>query len=274
MIALPNLSTPNAEAEALTSRPYLSWSALSTYRSCPLKWHFKYVEGIREETVGANLVFGAALHAAIQTHYEALLSGDPPPALGELMAAYRNSWAERPEDRVLFGKEDIDNLEKMAVRMLRVFRGHPIASAAGAILGVEEELVGAAVPDCPDRLARLDLLTQTDVEVIVTDFKSSRSRWSQSDARDHAEQLLLYGELVRTLVPGKEVRLQFAVLTKAKAPALDVITVLADQQQIERTQRLAQRLWAAMQAGHVYPSRSPLNCPTCPFQRQCRAWGN
>ena len=34
---------PNKVAEALTSRDYISFSAISTYRQCPLKYYFKYV---------------------------------------------------------------------------------------------------------------------------------------------------------------------------------------------------------------------------------------
>src|SRR5205814_281710 len=59
--------------------------------------------------------------------------------------------------------------------------------------------------------------------------KTSRSRWSADQAEDSATQLLLYLELARLLVPEKEVRVQFTVLTKAKAPAVETYPVAADQ---------------------------------------------
>ena len=43
------------------------------------------------------------------------------------------------------------------------------------------------------------------------------------------------GPLARPLVPNKRLRLQFAVLTKAKQPAIDVHEVPANPQQIDRT---------------------------------------
>ena len=39
---------PNQVAERLTGRDYISWSAISTYQQCPLKWHFRYVLGLPE----------------------------------------------------------------------------------------------------------------------------------------------------------------------------------------------------------------------------------
>ena len=49
-------------------------------------------------------------------------------------------------------------------------------------------------------------------------LKTSRSDCNDFQAEDQSEQLLLYGDLSRRLVPGKKVRLQFAVVTKAKTP--------------------------------------------------------
>ncbi len=72
------------------------------------------------------------------------------------------------------------------------------------------------IDGCPDLLGRLDLLVETDDALVVTDLKTSRSRWSGEQVEDQSAQLLLYSELVSRLSPGKRVRLQFAVLTKTK----------------------------------------------------------
>ena len=42
-------------------RDYISFSAIRAYQACPLRYFFKYVEGLPEESVAATLVFGAAL---------------------------------------------------------------------------------------------------------------------------------------------------------------------------------------------------------------------
>jgi hypothetical protein len=55
-VATAVIPHPNEVALALTGRPYVSFSALNTFMTCPLRWYFRYVVGIPEETVSASLV--------------------------------------------------------------------------------------------------------------------------------------------------------------------------------------------------------------------------
>jgi len=128
------------------------------------------------------------------------------------------------------------------------------------------------VPGVPDLLARIDLLTMTDEALVVTDFKTARSRWSSDHADEAGEQLLLYGELARRLTPDKPVAARFVVLTKTKLPAVECYPVGLDPRRIERTRRVVARIWRAIEAGHFYPSPSPIACGSCPFCEPCRAW--
>ena len=43
--------TPNQIAERLTGRDYLSYSAISTYQRCPLRYFFVYVAGLISHNV-------------------------------------------------------------------------------------------------------------------------------------------------------------------------------------------------------------------------------
>jgi hypothetical protein len=69
---LPVISPPrpasknpaNVVARQLTGRDYISWTAISTFRSCPLKYWFRYVDGVPEESVSATLIFGTDIHTA------------------------------------------------------------------------------------------------------------------------------------------------------------------------------------------------------------------
>ena len=104
------------------------------------------------------------------------------------------------------------------------------------------------------------------------DLKTARSRWGPSQIDSSAEQLLLYSELAGRLVPGQKVRLQFAVITKAKGPTVEVHKVDVDPRRLNRTKRMVKKVWSAIQAGHFYPNPSPMNCPSCPYRSACRAW--
>jgi len=267
------LESPNVAALELTGRDYISYSAISTFQNCPLRYYFRYVAGLPEETVSASLVFGGAIHRAAEHHYNELMAGNPAPDLDTLLHEYQDAWRERDGAEILFGKkDDADTLGSLAERMLTTFQQSEYAVPAGRIIGVEEELREEVIPGCPDLLARIDLLTEDDDELVVTDLKTARSRWSQNQATDSAEQLLLYGDLAGRLCPDKHVRLQFLVITKTKQPTITAHPVAFDASRVERTKLVVEHVWQAIQAGTYYPAPSNMSCPTCPFREECRCW--
>jgi putative RecB family exonuclease len=267
------ISTPAAERPVSPPRrDYLSYSAVTTYQRCPLAFHFRYVAGLPEATVSSSLVFGGAVHRAFEHHFNELLAGAEPPSIDALLGEYDAAWQEYDANAVRFGKEQRDDLTSLAQRMLAAFQASSLARPEGMILGIEEELRGPIVPGCPDILGRLDLVVETIDELIVTDLKTARSRWSQAQFDESARQLLLYHDLARSLSPRKRLRLQFAVLTKAKQPAIGLHEVPANRQQIDRTKRIVERVWRAIEAESYFPTPSPMNCPSCPFRKPCRAW--
>lgn len=196
MIALASRS-PGEIAQSLTGRNYLSWSAISTYLKCPLRYRFRYLEGLPEEFLAANLVFGQAVHAALDAFYQHQLSTGHALGLEPLLAAYHDHWRTIDLGSVQFNKDDdLAGLGRLAERMLGAFVASDLARPEGRILGIEEELQAPVIDGVPDLLARLDLLVDASEELILRDFKTSRSRWSEADVAASAGQLLLYHELV------------------------------------------------------------------------------
>ena len=169
-----NATTPNQTAQRLTGRDYTSFSAISTYQSCPLRYKFRYLDGLPEPTVSSSLVFGGAIHRSIELHFNRLMAGASPPDLDMLLAEYQEAWRKHDDAQVVFGKDDNrDTLGRLADRMLRAFQASDLARPEGTIIGVEEELRGPVVPGCPDVLARIDLLIDTPAELVITDLKSA-----------------------------------------------------------------------------------------------------
>ncbi len=263
---------PTEVALTLTGRDYLSWSAVSTYLKCPLRYRFRYVDQLPEDFVSANLVFGQAIHAALDAFFQHQLATGHSLGIDPLLAVYHEAWSYADLDQVQFGSGDtLAVLGQLAQRMLTTFVASDMSRPAGHIVGIEEELRAPIIEGAPDLLARLDLLVDDGDALVLTDFKTSRGRWSEGDIEAASGQLLLYHELVSEFAD-HPVRLQFAVLTKTKVPQLDVHQVAPDPLAIARIRALVQNVWAAIQAGHFYPSPSAMNCPSCPFRNQCRAW--
>lgn len=254
-------------------RDYVSFSALSLYQRCSLRYFFRYVEQLPEGTTSSSLVFGRALHRAIEFHFRELLAGNDSPDLDVLLAEFNDGWDETPTEQISFPKKDTrDSLAHLADRVLTAFRASDIAKPRGHILGVEEELRGRVIDGAPELLARLDLLDECDGTLTITDFKTSKSAWSADQVTDAGEQLRLYALVAGQRFPGLPIRLAFVVFTKGKKVAIGRYEIALDAARVTRTKRIAQRVWRAISAGNFYPSPSPMNCGTCPYREPCRRW--
>lgn len=267
-------SHPNTTAEQIIGRDYLSFSAVSLYQRCPLAFKFRYIDGFPEETVSSSLAFGGSIHAALELWFREQMCGNDAPDHDTMLSEFWDSWRCKNEEATInFGKgEDVSAIGELADRVLATFRNSELAKPAGTILGVEEELREAVVPETPDILARIDLLVESDDALTVIDFKTARSRWSDGQAQDQGEQLLLYSELARQIAPGKELRLEFHVLSKTKKPVAERHPVYVDVQRIDRTKSVVQRVWRAIESGHFFPSPNPIACGSCPYREPCRRW--
>jgi putative RecB family exonuclease len=260
---------------AITSKTWdhLSHSAIQLYRTCPLRFFFRYVRGLPEKTVSANMVMGGAIHAALEAHYRELLCGRDPLTLDDLLAAFWEHWESQAGIEIRFNKgEDVNEVGRVAERILRAFQGSKLARPEGTIIGIEESVRGSVVPGVPELVARIDLILETASTIRVVDFKTARSSWGCEHLEDASDQLLLYHELLKPLAAGKPMQLEFAVFTKTRVPDIALHQVQADARQIERTKRVTERVWKGIELGLFYPNPSPLNCPTCPYRSACRAW--
>lgn len=273
MMTLGSPPQPRAPPPPVPARDYLSFSAIRAYKACPLRYFFRYVVGLPEPTISASLVFGGAIHRAIEHHFRELLVGNDPPAVEALVAEYHREWQDRELDSIRLAKDDSRHaLDALALRMLTAFSTSTLAQPVGRILAIEEELRGPVIPELPDILGRVDLIVETPEALVIKDWKTSRARWSAHQVDDAAEQLLLYAELARDFAPGKPLRLELAVFTKTKEVVVEQYSLTAVPEQIDRTKRVVERVWQAIDAGHFYPAPSLTACPGCPFRDPCRKW--
>ena len=183
-------SPPRPLPKPLISRDYTSYSAISTYRSCPLRFYFKYIERLPEEPTSSSLVFGTSRHSAIEYYLTQRMIGKVEPNLNDLKDIFWQAWREREQrTTITLGKgQTLDTIEALLNRVLTTFLSSDWSRPNGLIVGIEEELRGQITAGLPDLLGRIDLITDNDDHIVVTDFKTSRSRWSPLQADVSAEQ--------------------------------------------------------------------------------------
>ena len=123
MIAFADpISDATAIAERLTGRSYLSWSAISTFLKCPLRYRFHYLDQLPEEFVSSNLIFGSAIHSALDVYFQEHLATRRSLDLDALLAVYHETWSQSDLQDVRFGKtETMTGLGQLAERMLQAF---------------------------------------------------------------------------------------------------------------------------------------------------------
>jgi hypothetical protein len=268
--------SPNRLAQQITGRPYLSYSQVAMLHSCPRKFAFQYVENAPRDFVPAGLLLGGSVHAALEAYFRAKQQARE--AHAELvMEAYYRAWQRQ---RLLAGdgvpirfnkNEDEQKVHSLACRILAAFLASPLAFPKGHIVGVEEQLKVALDPQLPDLLTKVDLVTQDQDTVHVTDWKTSRSRWNRQRAQENGEQLLLYGATVAPLTgtPPLPIELNFAIITKAKSPQVQLLPVRSDAMRLDLLTETLAQVWGAIQGGNFYPSPSSQNCTSCPYRSRC-----
>ncbi len=265
----------DSQPSGVAGRDFVSWSQLSTFRQCPLKYYFRYIERLPPAFIASSLAFGSAIHRAIEFHHRQQLEGLASPSLDLLLAEFWDEWKQRTAEapEVRFGKnEDLNTVGHAADRMLTRFLESEAAQPLGTIVAIEEPFRDVLLDGHPEFLGYVDLIIDDGQELIVRDYKTARSRWSQGTAEASAQQLLLYGELIRMRLPDRKLRLQFCVITKSKTPLIESFEVQNEPHRIERTRLVAERTLEAIATGVFYPNPSAMNCSTCPYRATCAAW--
>lgn len=265
------------KVQATPSLDHLSWSSVSQYaHACPMRFFYRKVACALEERVSSSLIFGGAFHSVIQAMHEARMAGRQlfsPRALGNAFdAAWREAAKGKPT--IEYRKEEsVETLRDLARRMLSAYREHAVEreKSGARIVGIEHEARCGIVPDAPEILARLDLLEVEGDALVVTDIKTSRNRWNEAKVRESLPQLVVYSFATLPLVRGFGVRKvipQFVVITKAKAPVVQVLRPEASQADADRLKDLIAEAWRGI-CSEVFPRREGWQCSLCPYRKRC-----
>jgi putative RecB family exonuclease len=260
----------------VSTRDYLSYSAMSTYQTCPLKYYFRYVANIPDETVSESLIFGSALHRALETYYRMTMEGEELVDLRPLLESFQLEYSLRlstaTQSPVVI--EDLNEHLELARKILNAFLSEEMPLSCKSVLGMEEEFRCKVSEHAPDLFGRLDLLAMdhTGRNACIVDFKTSRSRWSDADLLRSKDQLLLTSLAVKEKYGIENLRLYFVVMTKTKSPSVEVLNVPLCSQSTSRSIKTFESVWRAIDSKNFYPAPSAMGCACCPYRQPCNFW--
>jgi putative RecB family exonuclease len=254
---------------------YVSPSRLSCWLSCPLKWKFRYLDGIRTPTT-ASLFVGKAVHAGLEGFYRHRQLGI---TLGadDVNRRSQESWAQLvdKEEMMFDSPESEGAMRQQVANLVKAYLDtvpkdeKPLAVEVAAEAPLVDPFTGEDL-GLP-MLGVLDLVLESDGGPIITDFKTA-ARSSEPMEITHEIQLSCYAYLFRQASRWPESRLEIRSLIKSKSPKIEFHSYPA------RTDAHFRRLFAvlreyldALDAGR-FNYRPGFGCGFCDFREQCRAW--
>jgi DNA helicase-2/ATP-dependent DNA helicase PcrA len=266
-------SVPGAAAAAVASRDRaqartgplaLSFYQVDDYLACPLRYRYRHVLGIPVAT-HHSIVYGSALHQAVQEFHRVQMRGQVPD-VDAVLAAFERAWTNEG----FLSREHEEARFRAGEDALRRFHSSQTRPGAGVPSSVEREfsfsLDGNTVRG---RWDRMDVEPSPDGvadRVTITDYKSSDVRDRETANRRAREslQLSIYALAYRAMagrVPDA-VRLHFldsGVVGEASI----------DDRRLEKARGLVCRAGEGIRAGTFAATPERFACTYCPFRVIC-----
>ena len=256
---------------------YVSPSRLSCWLSCPLKFGFRYVQGIKSPTT-PSLFLGKVSHALLERWYRHRQLGVAVEA-ADVIARLDDLWGQavNEEDMKFESAADEHALKQQAGDLVAAYLRH-IPTNEPRPMAVETSVEAPLVdPVTGEDLGMplvgiMDLVLDDAAGPIITDFKTS-ARSAEPLEITHEIQLSSYAYLFRHGAEQQEAGLEIRSLIKTKVPKVEFHRYPA------RTDVHLARLFAvvweyldALDAGR-FNYRPGFGCGMCEFRENyCRNW--
>jgi putative RecB family exonuclease len=180
-----------------------SHSRLESYRQCPQKFKFAYIDQIASNTEGIEAFMGSRVHYALEQLYTNLRF-EKPMTLEAVLDIYKNDWEAKWHDEIKIVREEIGPAEyfKIGQRAITDYyrRYHPFNQSK--TLGLEYRVTLALDESGKYTLQGfVDRLSQPSDGVLwIHDYKAKSLLPTQPDL-DEDRQLAFYQMAVATLWP-------------------------------------------------------------------------
>ncbi len=240
----------------------LSYSSISTYEQCPLKWKFHYIDKLPEEPK-PYFSFGTVMHDVMEFFYMEKEGGKikgprfDAPSVDELLAYYRSVWLSEGYEN----SEQEENYRALGERIIREYHSEhagnfrmPIATEHGFML----EVRGIKVRGFIDRVDKLG-----PESVAILDYKTSKNAFTIPYVKSN-KQLALYQMAFEELHNKRVERLSLYHLRSN----MDFSVGRRPDSMISALKDEIAEVADAIEGENFEPKRSWL-CDYCDYQRFC-----
>jgi len=275
-IALPTVdSTNRIENICTTCTRSISYSGLTCYINCPLKYQFKYINKIVPEKVSANIACGKSIHSALSFYYTQIRNKSKPKS-EQVVDVYHQFYEAAEAEGVNYNGQQKNEIAETATNLLKLYC--ETVKPPKKIDGIDLELrTPITNPSSGETLSGYELLGYIDLfaDKTVYDFKTAKTSKSQQDL-DNDLQLSLYA-LAVLLSPEYSYipKLTFQVLLKQVKPKIQEISTTRKYDDFNRLFKIIQ--------GFIKNTENPdtqylpvqsFYCYGCEYAFYCQRWGN
>lgn len=250
-------------------KPHLSYSQISTYLTCPLKYKFHYIDQIEPPFVASALCFGGSIHEAVAAFHQSIMEGDSLSA-GNMVDVYRQVWENQRKKQTIrfFNGETEDTLLAKAKAMLEVFREAHNPSVQ--IVGVEEPFE-VDLKRIPPLIGVIDVVEMSsDGSAIVADLKTSSRKYSDQTVQSNL-QLTCYSLGAQALGFNGDTGFRLDVLLKKEPSELIRYETTRNDADRERFSKLVKSVWRGIKKEVFFP-KADWQCGQCAFAGPCSQW--
>ena len=256
------------------NRPHWSYSAITQYLRCPQQYFFQRVLGIPSHSIGTGLALGSAVHAGLAAYHQRLQRKE---AIDTevVLKAFHECWDEKELNETIQYRDGDTREDSIAqgVHLLELYFKEPPPEG---IVAVEQRILVPLYNSQGEYLetplvAITDLITETNEDLTVKEFKTSGRAYSESEVESSLQPTCYVHAVRQTL--GRDANVEYTVLVKTKTPKIQRLKTSRYAEDCGRLGDLVQTIQRAVDLGIFYPVESPMNCSTCPYRQPCRERG-
>lgn len=233
--------------------PYLSFSRIDKYLTCPERYRLYYLEGLRPRASPSALFFGSLIHQSLA---ELFKTGVDP------VSTWKKLWGEVKDQPIRYGdKESWESLLSLGSRLLDLFLAEEVQKIGKVVASEDPFELSVSTLDVP-LVGVVDLVTEGEEGTTLIDFKTSSKAYAPHEAQ-LSDQLTCY-QLARP----EATRAALAVFVKTKEPRIDwLVSHRRPQDLLEFIEKAA--YVAGEITAHRFFKRPGQWCKSCDFLPVC-----
>lgn len=255
-------------------RPHWSYSAISQYLACPLRFYFQRVLCLPQATIGSSLVLGSAVHAALAEYHRRIQCNQQ---LDKdcLQQTFVSTWKHREDQyRVTYRDgETLQSATELGIALVELYVDEPPPTG---IVAIEQPILAPLSNSRGEFLETpllvvADLITEDSGRLTIREFKTSARAYSVSETENSLQPTCYVNALHQKF--GQMPEVEYTIFVKTKSPKIQHLHTERTESDLGRLGDVVENVERAIAAGVFYPVENPLNCTNCPYRQPCREWG-